>query len=101
MNLTPSGAGDGTIVLECTVFYAYCLLSIYLNLSINFWINVILKHCVNNLSIFLNIIKNEGVNFLNYNCKLINTGLKICFNLSSFWINYFGCSYLDNKSLRH
>ena len=95
------GTDDGTIALECAPFYAYCLLSIYLNLSINFCINVILKHCVNNLSIFLNIIKNEGVNFLNYNCKLIRTGLRICLSLSSFCISYLGCYYLDNKSLRH
>ena len=39
-----------------------------------------LKHCVKSFNIFLNICKNDGVNFLNYNCKDINTGLNICFN---------------------
>lgn len=60
-----------------------------------------LKHWVNNFSIFLNMCKNEGVNFLNYNCKEIRTGLNICFNFQSLWIKSLGCSSLDRSYLIH
>ena len=81
--------------------YVYLLRSISRNLSTNFWINVMLKHCVSSFKIFLNIVKNDGVNFLNYNCRLISTGRKMCLSFSSFWISYFGCSSLESKSFMH
>jgi hypothetical protein len=34
------------------------------SLSTNFWISVMLKHCVSNFRIFRNMCRKEGVNFL-------------------------------------
>lgn len=70
-------------------------------MSTSFWIRVMLKHWVRSLRIFLNMVRNDGVNFLNYSCRLISTGLRICFSLSSFWISSLGCYSLESKSLIH